>query len=112
VTLTNADLSTLGNGTISVSAVATDAAGNLSAASSSNLIVDTTAPSLSSSASANFTENGSGTVTDVNASDNGGAADSGITYSKSGTDAALFALNSSIGALSFASSPNYECNLN
>ena len=85
-----------------------DAAGNLSAASSSNLIVDTTAPSFSSSASANFTENGSGTVMDVNASDNGGATDGGITYSKSGTDAAQFALNSSTGALSLASSPNHE----
>jgi len=69
---------------------------------------DTTAPSFSSSASANFAENASGTVIDVNASDNGGATDSGITYSKSGTDAAQFTINSSTGVLTFVSSPNYE----
>jgi hypothetical protein len=44
VTLTSADLTSLGDGSISVSAVATDAAGNASSAGTSSFTLDTTAP--------------------------------------------------------------------
>jgi hypothetical protein len=46
VSLTSAELTTLGNGSINVSAVATDAAGNASSAASSSFQLDTAAPTL------------------------------------------------------------------
>ena len=46
VSLSSANLATLGDGTITVSAVATDAAGNASDAASTSLTLDTTAPSM------------------------------------------------------------------
>jgi hypothetical protein len=50
VTLDGAELATLGDGSVSVSAVATDAAGNVSANASLRFTLDTTAPVLSFSA--------------------------------------------------------------
>jgi hypothetical protein len=46
VVLTNAELVTLGDGTVNVSAVATDAAGNISVAGTSSFTLDTVAPLL------------------------------------------------------------------
>lgn len=47
VVLTSGNVTTLGNGTISVSAVATDAVGNSSTLSTTSFIIDTTLPSIS-----------------------------------------------------------------
>ena len=64
------------------------------------------APSITSGASANFAENGTGTVytatgTDPDVSDT-------LTWSISGADAGLFTINSSTGVLTFKTAPNYE----
>jgi len=60
--------------------------------------------------SAKFTENGVGTVIDVNANDgNGGATDVGLTYSISGgADGSLFAVDASTGILTFKTAPDFE----
>jgi VCBS repeat-containing protein len=64
------------------------------------------APTITSGATANFTENGSGTVYTAAATD----PDAGttLTYSLTGTDAALFDINATTGAVTFKSAPNYE----
>ncbi len=59
---------------------------------------------ISSSATANFAENGTGTVLDVDA-----ASEGVITYSISGgADAAKFAIDSATGVLTFVASPDFE----
>ncbi|CUW39775.1 putative autotransporter outer membrane protein; type V secretion [Magnetospirillum sp. XM-1] len=65
------------------------------------------APSFTSGASASFAENASGTVytAAANASAGGGTVSYSIT---GGADQAKFSINSSSGALTFVSSPNYE----
>jgi len=64
------------------------------------------APSITSGATASVEENVTGTVYDANATD----PDVGdtITFSISGTDAALFDINSSTGTLTFKTAPNFE----
>jgi len=64
------------------------------------------APSITSDATASFAENGTGTVYTATASD----PDTGdtVTWSISGTDADLFAIDSGTGALTFKTAPNYE----
>ena len=69
---------------------------------SGNTIVDTTAPSISSSATASVAENQTGAI-DVDAAD-----DNTITYSISGTDAASFSINSASGVVTFNTAPDYE----
>lgn len=64
-----------------------------------------TAPSFTSSGSASFTENGTGTAYTAVATD---AAGTTLTYSLGGTDAALFAINASTGAVTFVAAPNFE----
>ncbi len=64
------------------------------------------APIVSSSATANFAENGAGTVYTAAATDPD--AGSTLTYSISGTDASLFDINATTGAVTFKSAPNYE----
>gem|GEM_PF-2365762 len=63
-------------------------------------------PEITSGATATVAENSAGTVYTVAASDR----DSGQTrtYSLSGTDAGLFAINATTGAVSFNSVPNFE----
>ncbi|RKR03730.1 cadherin domain-containing protein [Maricaulis maris] len=63
------------------------------------------APVITSSATANFVENGGGTAYTVTATDGDGDA---IVYSIGGTDAALFAINAATGAVSFLVSPDFE----
>ncbi|WP_425390750.1 cadherin domain-containing protein [Ekhidna sp.] len=67
-------------------------------------------PVFSSSTTANFDENGTGVILDVNATDgDDGNNDDGITYSVSGgVDQSLFAIDASIGELTFQSSPDFE----
>ena len=64
------------------------------------------APTITSAAMASFAENGSGTVYTATATDVDGGTT--LTYSISGTDAALFNINSATGAVTFMSAPNYE----
>ena len=54
---------------------------------------------------ANYEENGTGNVADVNAMDSDGDA---LTYSLSGDDAADFSINSSTGAITCFHSSNFE----
>ncbi len=87
---------TLTAGSTGITAKATDAAGNVSAPTSTALsvTVDTTDPAFSSNtASSNAATNADITtvVYDASATDNGGAADANITYSiTGGANAALF----------------------
>jgi hypothetical protein len=75
----------------------------VAAAAGGSSAPDTLAPVFSSGATANFAENGTGTAYDATAD-----SDSGVTYTKSGTDASLFSINASTGLVTFATSPNYE----
>ena len=61
-------------------------------------------------ASVDFAENGTGTVTDADANDgDGGADNSGITYSlTSGGDNDLFNINQTSGVITFKSAPDWE----
>ncbi len=82
----------------------TDAAGNNGGAGTTPTIsIDTLAPVFSSGATTNFAENGTGTAYDATAD-----SDSGVTYTKSGTDVNLFNINASTGLVTFATSPNFE----
>ena len=64
------------------------------------------APSITSGATASFAENATGTVYTATATDPDASAT--LTYSIAGTDAALFNINSSTGAVTFKSAPNFE----
>ena len=64
------------------------------------------APTITSGASTNFAKNGTGIVYIVTASDPDAATI--FTYSISGTDAALFSINNSTGAVTFKTAPNFE----
>ena len=64
------------------------------------------APTITSGAAASFAENASGTVYTVAATDQDAGAT--LTYSLTGTDAARFNINSTTGAITFKSTPNYE----
>ncbi len=65
-------------------------------------------PVFTSAATANFAENATGTVLSVQATDADLPAAT-LSYSiTGGLDAAKFAINSSTGALTFVSSPNFE----
>lgn len=63
------------------------------------------APSITSSATASFAENGTGTVYTATASDPDNTT---FTYSIAGTDAAIFNIDSFTGAVTFKSAPNFE----
>ncbi|MEP1096458.1 MAG: hypothetical protein ABJG78_15180, partial [Cyclobacteriaceae bacterium] len=67
-------------------------------------------PIFVSANTANFAENGTGTVLDVNANDgDGGATDSGITYSLTGgADQADFNIDLNSGFLTFSVIPDFE----
>lgn len=84
---------------------ATQLTGNLTTASASNNDPVISAPNSGSAYTANYEENGTGNVADVNATDSDGDA---LTYSLSGDDAADFSINSSTGVITFASTPNFE----
>ena len=64
------------------------------------------APTVTSAATASVAENATGTVYTAAATD----PDAGttLTYSLSGTDASLFDINATTGAITFKSAPNYE----
>ncbi|MEO1620540.1 MAG: DUF4347 domain-containing protein, partial [Cyanobacteria bacterium J06632_3] len=60
-----------------------------------------------SPAAVSFTENGTGTVVDVESSDTEDGAETNLTYSLSGTDASLFSIDAS-GNITFNSAPDFE----
>jgi VCBS repeat-containing protein len=62
-------------------------------------------PSLAVPSSVQFAENAASKVLDANATDSGGAA---IVYSLKGADAALFAINSQTGIVTFKAPPDFE----
>ncbi len=64
------------------------------------------APTITSGAAVSFAENATGTVYTVAATDPDAGAT--LTYSFTGTDAARFNINSTTGAITFKSTPNYE----
>jgi VCBS repeat-containing protein len=64
------------------------------------------APSVSSAATANFAENGTGTVYTVTGSDPDAATT--FTYAVGGTDANLFNIDANTGALTFKAAPDFE----
>ena len=64
------------------------------------------APTITSGDAASFAENGTGTVYTAAATDQDAGAT--LTYSLTGTDAALFNINATTGAVTFKSSPNYQ----
>jgi VCBS repeat-containing protein len=92
--------------------VATDAAGN---ASEKTVILAITninefTPVITSAAAASIAENGTGTAYTATGTD----ADAGttLTYAIAGTDAALFNINASTGAVTFKAAPNFEAPAN
>ena len=122
-TVTSGDADAEGGVTAAANALAlsggtlTDAAGNAAdvsvsavAASSNTVTVDGIAPVFSTADTATVAINTSTTtvVYDASATDNGGAADAGITYSLSGTDAGLFTIDSATGKVTYKASPTSE----
>ncbi|MCS6764261.1 MAG: hypothetical protein MO853_10185 [Candidatus Protistobacter heckmanni] len=102
--MTLAATSSIAAGAHTLTAKHGDAACNQSAASTAlTITVDTTAPVITSAATASFTENGTGTAYTETVTDA-----STVTHSLSGSDASKFNINSSTGAVTFASAPNFE----
>ena len=85
--LTSADLTTLGNGTISISTTATDAAGNVSPAATGSFNLDTVAPTLAITSSSSLVKAGqTATITFTFSEDPGSSFDaSDITLAGNGT---------------------------
>ncbi|WP_368418441.1 Ig-like domain-containing protein [Rhodovarius sp.] len=90
----------------------TDLAGNAGVGSSNspNYVVDTyvfvnAAPSITSGGTASFAENATGTVYTATATDPD--ADR-LSFTLGGTDAALFNINTTSGAVTFKAAPNFE----
>ncbi len=96
----------LNEGVNNLSAKATDTAGNTSAASSAlNITIDTTGPIFTSEAVATVAVNSSSVYT-ANASDTGNTNTANtVTYAISGTNANLFNIDSTTGALTYKTAP-------
>ena len=97
----------LQDGSITVSANATDAAGNTSMAGNSSFTLDTHAPSINSSATLGVNENTT-TVATLAATDSISSGGLAWSLESGGTDNALFNIDPSSGVLSFKHVPNYE----
>ena len=95
-----------GNNVYDVNVTASDGTNNTTKAVAISVTNVNEAPTVTSAATASFAENGSGTVYTAAATD----PDAGttLTYSISGSDAALFNIDSVTGAITFKSAPNYE----
>ena len=85
-----------------------DPAGNTSLSSAISFAItgSNDAPTITSGTTASFAENATGTVYTATATDPDASAT--LTYSIAGTDAALFSINSTTGAVTFNSAPNFE----
>jgi hypothetical protein len=102
-TNTNLGLSGLEDGTYTLYTV--DQAGNLSGASSTSYVVDTTAPTFSSLTTATFVEKRTAAAYDAQTTE----GDTGMVYTLSGgVDANLFNINATTGAVTFKNAPNVD----
>ena len=90
-------------GANSVQVRQTDVAGNPSATTTLAFALDAANPVFTSLAAANFAENGTGAAYTAAAMDA-----HLLTYTLSGTDAALFNIDSGTGVVAFKNAPNYE----
>jgi trimeric autotransporter adhesin len=124
LTLNSADISALTtrlnqNGTVSAGAITYNLAAAEDWAAGANatvVVADLTgngitvsggndAPSITSGGSASFAENATGTVYTATGSD---PESTTLTYTLGGTDAGLFDINASSGAVTFRAAPNFE----
>ena len=110
VVLTADDVAALGQGTVTVSATATDAAGHVSTAGTSSFTLDTTAPTFASATVTATSAENVATSTVIHtalATDAGGGT---IRYSiKDGVaDASAVTINNSTGAVTLKASPDFE----
>ena len=96
---------TSSTGTYTVTYAATDAAGNEAAPKTRTVLVPNTAPSITTSAALRHAENDVAAVTTLSATDAEGDT---ITWSLTGTDAGLFEVDATSGALTFNTPPNFE----
>ena len=108
VVLTADDVVALGQGTVTVSATATDAAGHVSTAGTSSFTLDTTAPTFANptvTATA-IAENGAAgaVIHTAQATDAGG----GYSLKANTGDVAAFTINNSTGAVTLKASPDFE----
>ena len=95
VAITSADLTALGDGSISVSAIATDTAGNASRAGTSSFILDTHAPSLTLSSNVHALKAGQTATITFTFSE-----DPGSTFSWDGAQGDVVVTGGSLSALS------------
>lgn len=95
------------NATYQITANVSNASGVQATQATGNLVVDSIAPTFTSSATASLNENSAITtvVYDAEASDNMAGA---ITYSLGGVDASKFTIDSASGEIRFITSPDYE----
>ncbi|NGZ05936.1 MAG: hypothetical protein G8237_06220 [Magnetococcales bacterium] len=96
-----------GNNIHAITVVATDNAGLIGSKDVTITVVNgNDGPTITSSASVTFAENGSGSAYAATATDpDGGSA---LTWSLSGVDAALFAMDPATGVVTFRQSPDFE----
>ena len=105
IVLSATDLVTLGEGTVVVTATASDPAGNTSAVGTISFVLDTQAPLFSSGNTAQANENVPAGMTVYTAV----STDiSPVSYSLGGADAAAFSLNGATGVLTINACPDYE----
>ncbi|MDD2383806.1 MAG: Ig-like domain-containing protein [Sulfurospirillaceae bacterium] len=93
----------LSQGEITLVANVSDLAGNSAIQASQTFVYDTTAPTISSNSAVNVSENVATTTAVYTAT-----ADGTNTYSLGGTDASLFNINATTGAVTFVTSPDFE----
>ena len=102
-------ITALGDGTITLTAIATDMAGNPAVSTGSVITVDTTRPMFTSGATGVVGIRATITAYDAQATNNGGAsetADEGVTYSLTGgTDVGLFNITPADGMVTYKVAP-------
>ena len=110
--LTADDIIAMSEGAETLSATQTDAAGNTSAVGTRDIIIDTTAPTITSSTTAtaiNENSSASQVIYAATSTDTTDYVAGSTTYSlKAGSDAAAFSINASTGAVSLTANPDFE----
>ena len=99
----------IAQGSVTLTAIAVDAAGNTAVSTGLEITVDTTAPAFSSGVIGGVLIGSSSveTVYNANVIDNGQAVDFGVTYTLGGDDAGLFSINS-VGSVRYREMQNAE----
>ncbi|MEF8698635.1 MAG: cadherin domain-containing protein [Candidatus Accumulibacter sp. UW20] len=98
-----ADLTTLNDGTITITITATDSGGLTATGTGDSLTLDTASPDVTSAASTSYLEN-TVVATPVYTA----TADGAVTWTLGGTDAGLFNIDSNSGEVFFNTSPDAE----